>query len=91
MPCLNCIKQEWKKKHNLQCVFLAHLRLFCQSQGHQAWHELVDPKQGHNQARVEGPRLNIIQEKPNIKIFDELGNTIISLEYMQKSKIVASS
>ena len=61
-------------------------------QGQQTWYELVDPKQGNNNAQFEEPHLNSVQEKANDKVFVKSGNTsIISLEYVEKSKIVLYS
>ena len=56
-----------------------------QGQGHQTWYELVDPKQGYNNAKFEKPRLNSVCEKVSDKVFVKSGNmTVISLEYVQK-------
>ena len=38
-----------------------------QGQGHQTWHEFVDPKQGYNNAKFEKPRFNSVREKANNK------------------------
>ena len=52
-----------------------------QSQGHQTWYDLADPKQGYNHAKLKGPPLNSAHEKANIKVSVKSGNTsIISLE-----------
>ena len=40
-----------------------------QGQGHQTWYELVDPKQGYNNAKFEKPRLNSVHEKSTMKVF----------------------
>ena len=36
-------------------------------QGYQTWYELVDPKQGYNNAKFKKPRLNGVREKAQIK------------------------
>ena len=48
-----------------------------QCQGHQTWYELVDPKQGYNNAKLEKPCLNSICETANNKDFVKSGNTSI--------------
>ena len=59
-----------------------------QGQGHETWWKLVDPKQGNNNAKFEKPYLNSVREKVN----DKSGNmSIISFEYVLKSKIVVYS
>ena len=40
-----------------------------QGQGHQTWYDLVDPKEGYNNANFEKPRLNGVHEKVNNKDF----------------------
>ena len=63
-----------------------------QGQGHQTWYELVDPKQGSNTAKFEKPCLNSVGEKNKDKVSVKSGNmSIISLKYVQKSKIVMYS
>ena len=63
-----------------------------QSQGHQTSNENVDPEQGYNHAKFEKPRVNSVCEKANDKVFVKSGNTsIISLEYVRRSKIVVYS
>ena len=53
-----------------------------QGQSHQTWCELVDPKQGYNNAKFEKPRSNSVRERANNKAFVKSGNTSISsLEY----------
>ena len=48
-------------------------------------YELVDSKQGYNNAKFEKPCLNSVHEKANNKVFVKSGNiSIISLEYVQK-------
>ena len=39
-----------------------------QGQGHQTWYELVDPKQGKKNAKLEKPRLNYVPERANNKV-----------------------
>ena len=39
-----------------------------QGQGHQTWYELVNPKQGYDNAKFEKPRLNSVREKANDKV-----------------------
>ena len=54
-----------------------------QSQGHQAWYELVDLKLGYNHAKLEKPRLNSVLEKTHKTVFVKSGNMLfISLEYV---------
>ena len=54
-------------------------------QGHQTWHQLLDPKQGHNHAKLDRLPLNSIHQKANMKVFVKSENT--SLYYVQlKSK-----
>ena len=36
-----------------------------QGHGHQTWYELVDPKQGYNNAKSEKPHLNNVRKKAN--------------------------
>ena len=56
-----------------------------QSQRHQFWYELVDPKQGYNCAKFERLRLNSVREKANGKVFIKPGHvSTISLECAQK-------
>ena len=63
-----------------------------QGHGHQTWYELVDPKQGYNNAKFEKPRLNSVHEKANDKDFVKSGNTsVISFEYVWMSIIVVYS
>ena len=38
---------------------------FKHDQGHQIWYELVDPKQGYNNAKFEKPCLNSVRENAN--------------------------
>ena len=65
---------------------------FNQGQSHQTWYELVDPKQGYNNAKLEKPHLNCVCEKNNDKVFLKTGNTsIISFEYVRKSKMLVYS
>ena len=40
-----------------------------QGQGHQTWYELVDPKQGYNNAKFENLCLKTVSEKANKKVF----------------------
>ena len=59
-----------------------------QGQGNQTWYELVDPKQGYNNAKLEKCRLTSVREKADKKMFVKSGNTsIFSLEFVRKSKI----
>ena len=54
-----------------------------QGQGHQTWYELVDPKQGSNNAKLEKSCVNSAHEKANKIIFVKSGNTpITSFEYV---------
>ena len=47
----------------------------------QTWYELVDPKQGYNNAKFEKPCLHSVCEKANNEVFVKSGNmSIISLE-----------
>ena len=58
-----------------------------QGQGYQTWHELVDTKQGYNNAKSEKPRLNSVRERAGNKGFVKSGNmSIIFLEYVRKFK-----
>ena len=60
-----------------------------QGQGHQTWFELVDPRQGYNNAKFEKPSLNSVFEKANDTVFVKSGNmSIISLKYVRKKKLV---
>ena len=47
-----------------------------QGQDHQSWCELVDHKEGYNNANFEKPRLNGVHEKVNNKDFVKSGNII---------------
>ena len=49
-----------------------------QSQGHQSWYELVDSKQGYNNAKFEKPHLNSVHEKANDVVFVKSENTSIT-------------
>ena len=56
-----------------------------QGKGHQAQYEMVDPKQGYNNAKFQKPHLSNVRERANNKAFVKSGNTsIISLEYVWK-------
>ena len=60
-----------------------------QTQGHQTYHENVNPKQGYSHAKFDRFHFNSVQEKNNVKVwgfvFFEQGNmSIISLEPRQK-------
>ena len=67
-------------------MILTHVTLK-QGQSHQTWHELVDPKQGYNNAKFEKSCANSVHEKAIDKVFVKSGNaSIISLEYMCESK-----
>ena len=59
-------------------------------QGHWKCYEQVKINQHYHHAKLKRPPLNIsLRQKANIKVFVKLGNTpIISLEYVQKWKIV---
>ena len=87
---LNCGRQESKKQF---AVYNSDIPVtFKRGQGHQTRYELVDPKQGYNNAKFERPRLYNVHEKANDKVFVKSGNTsIISLEYVRKSKIMVYS
>ena len=50
------------------------LQFMEQSQGHQTWYELVDPKQSYNNVNFESPHLHIVREKANDHVFVESGN-----------------
>ena len=81
---------------NLKKQFAAHhsnaLVTLQQGQGHQTWYELVDHKQSYDLAKFERSPLNSHLLNNNIKVFIKLGNiSIISPEYIQKSKIVVCS
>ena len=63
-----------------------------QGQGQQTWYDLVDPKQGYNNTKLEKPHLNSVPGKANNNVFVKAGNTsIMSLEYVQQLEIVAYS
>lgn len=53
------------------CHFLVNLK---QGQGKQICYQSVDPKQGYNCAKCEGPHINRVWEKANIKFFFKSGN-----------------
>ena len=56
-------------------------------QGHQAWYELADPKQGYNNAKFEKLRLNSVREKPMIIFLVRSGNmSMIFLEMCKRKK-----
>ena len=60
-----------------------------QGQVHQTWYKLVDSKQGCVHAKFGKLRLNKVSKKANVKVFVKSGAmSIISLEYVRKSKIV---
>ena len=60
-----------------------------QGQDHQTWYELVNTKQGYNDAKLKKTNLNSIHENTNYQVFVKSGNmSIISLVYVQKWKIV---
>ena len=40
-----------------------------QSQGHQTWYKLVDPRQSYNNVKFQKPNLNSVCEKANDKGF----------------------
>ena len=48
-----------------------------QGQGLQTWYELVDPKQGYNNAKFEKPHLNSACEKANIKVLVKSQNNYL--------------
>ena len=53
-------------------------------QDHETWYELLDPKQGYNQAEFERPPLNSVppkKKKPTLKVFLSNQNTY-SFEYV---------
>ena len=56
--------REESKRHNLQYLTPVTLK---QSQGHQTYHDNVDPEQGYNHAKFERSCLNGFQEKANIE------------------------
>ena len=65
-----------------------------QSQEHQTYNEIVEPKHDYNFAKYERSRFNNIWEKGNVEgcCFFILGNiSIISLEHVRKSKTVIYS
>ena len=65
-----------------------------QSQGHQTYNENVNPKQGYNHAKFEGSCFNGVREKAYLLacvFFKRENVSIISLEYVRKSKIVVYS
>ena len=43
-----------------------------QGQGHQTWNELVDPKQGYDNAKFKKPLLNSANEKAKYKVFCQI-------------------
>ena len=56
-----------------------------QGQGHQTWYELVDPKQGYNNAKFEQTCLKSVCKNTNDTVFVKWENvTIIFLEYVWK-------
>ena len=53
---------------------------------------MLDPKQCYNHAKFEGPPINSVCPKANLKVFVKSENmSITSLEYAQKWKIVVYS
>ena len=63
-----------------------------QGQGHQTWNELVDPKQGYDNAKFEKKKKKNSLEKCPWKKNRALSNQeTCLLEYMRKSKIVVYS
>ena len=63
-----------------------------QGQGHQTWYKLVETKQGYNNAKFEKPYSNSVCERAKDKVFVKSRNmSIISLEYVQESKLVVHS
>ena len=62
---LNYIGQE--TKNNLQFMSLTYLWLW-NSQSHQTWYELLDPEQGYNHAKFEGPPININSVHQNANV-----------------------
>ena len=85
---LNCSGQESKKK-KFAVYDSAVPATLKQGQGHQTWNELVDPKQGYNNAKCEKPHLNNVHEIANNKVLVKPGSmSVISLEHVWKSKIV---
>ena len=64
-----------------------------QSQGHQAWNENVDLKQGYNHAKFERSCFNSVRKKrQHFKVFFKGDNmSIISLQHVWNSKIMVYS
>ena len=81
IQCLDYGGQESKKQF---AVYDSDTSLILnQGQGHQTWYELVDPKQGYNNAKFENLCLKTVSEKANDKVFVKSGNTsIISFQYL---------
>ena len=48
-----------------------------QGQGHQTWYELVDPKQCHNNPKMEKLCVNSVRVKANDKLFAKSENTSV--------------
>ena len=67
----NCtmFKLERTRIQNMQfAVFISDTPVTLkQSQGHQTYHDNVDPEQGYNHAKFERSCLNGFQEKANIE------------------------
>ena len=63
-----------------------------QSQGHQTWYDLADPKQGYNNLKFEKPRLNNVCEKANNKRFCHIRKkkSLSSLNNAEVKKVVYS-
>ena len=61
--CLNYGEQESETGHDSDISVTLK-----QGQGHQTCNELVDPKQGYNNAEFKAPCLNSVREKANDKI-----------------------
>ena len=63
-------------------------------QGKKNWYELLDHEQTfiYNHTKFERPPLNSVRQKANIEVFVKSEDmSIISLEYVQKWKIVVYS
>ena len=63
----------WTKMKNLKNNFVVYNSntplTSKESQGHQIWHDLVDPKQAYNNTKFKKTHLNSVCGKANNKIF----------------------
>ena len=66
----------WKKKQKQFAVNDSDTPMTLKlGQGHQTWPELVDPKQGYNNAQLKKLLLNSVREKAKDKVFVKSGKS----------------